>query len=314
MCLYLAGTFGGLFVGDNVSVQGGRETAVALEWNADGSLIALALEDGAIQVSDVRSGELISNLDVTTHPSISWHPLIEDRLAVSGINSPIQILNVITGQLLMSSQDEDDTFGVAFSPDGTLLATSHGTPGGGLAALGIIKIRDAATGELLSTLRDVGQGVFSVNWNPTGDKIAGESVYSAVIWDATTGDILTTISDEANAIRGLAWSPDSARLATVRILGLQVWETTTDQPLFTALEYNPMEDVAWSPDGASIAVAGHSGIQIINAQTGELVETVSVEGNPNLVTWSPDGTQLAYGGFGGAVEFVIVSNNQIGEG
>ncbi|MGP0023424.1 MAG: CHAT domain-containing protein [Streptosporangiaceae bacterium] len=97
--------------------------------------------------------------------------------------------------------------GVAFSPDGTLLATASG--GTDLSA----RLWDVATGTTVRTLTGAGT---MVAFSPDGTLLAtaSHSNESARLWDVATGQRLRTLTGHTGMVNGVAFSPDGTLLAT----------------------------------------------------------------------------------------------------
>ncbi|MGH3721840.1 MAG: pentapeptide repeat-containing protein, partial [Pseudonocardiaceae bacterium] len=98
-------------------------------------------------------------------------------------------------------------WGVAFSPDGTRLATT--------SADQTARLWDSTTGEPLLTLTGHTDGVWGVAFSPDGTRLATTSFDgTARLWDSTTGEPLLTLTGHTGGVRGVAFSPDGTRLAT----------------------------------------------------------------------------------------------------
>nr|WP_194283018.1 pentapeptide repeat-containing protein [Saccharothrix syringae] len=183
-------------------------------------------------------------------------------------------------------------WGVAFSPDGTQLATAGSSDG-------TARIWNATTGETLHTLTTHSGSVWGVAFSPDGTQLAtaGSSDGTARIWNATTGETLHTLTTHSGSVWGVAFSPDGTQLATAGSSDgtARIWNATTGETLHTLTTHSgSVWGVAFSPDGTQFATASDDGARIWNATTGETLHTLT--GHTDSVwgvAFSPDGTQLA---------------------
>jgi len=188
---------------------------------------------------------------------------------------------------------------LAFSPDGTRLATSDG--------LGVSKVLDTATGQELLVLPVKNDLAMDIAFSPNGARVttldsSDEGGVSIKTWEVASGQQVLTIPLPVN-IKDIAWSalsPDGGRLVTAMTdNSVKVWDTATGQALFTLIGHIfPVADVAFSPDGTRIVTGGEdSTAKVWDAATGQLLLTLSGHtARLRGVAFSPDGTRIATSG------------------
>ena len=100
-----------------------------------------------------------------------------------------------------------NVYSVAFSPDGTRIATgSYGATA---------KVWDAQSGKELLTLKGHSSSVNSVSFSPDGKRIVtGSYDDTAKVWDAQSGKELLTLKGHSQSVNSVALSPDGTRIVT----------------------------------------------------------------------------------------------------
>ena len=144
--------------------------------------------------------------------------------------------------------------GVAFSPDGTLVATA--------ADDGTARIWDTTTGAHRSTLTGHNSRVTAVAFSPDGTLLAtAADDRTARTWDTTTGANRSTLTGHNSRMTAVAFSPDGTLLATAaNDRTARTWDTTTGANRTTLTGHTDrLRDVAFSPDGTLLATAADDG-------------------------------------------------------
>jgi Tol biopolymer transport system component len=229
-------------------------------------------------------------------------------LADTGPDGRAYIWDLATGTLAHALTTPDQTSVIpAFSPDGTLLASSAGA-----TSLGV-DLWDVATGQLITTLINPSQplGVDRLAFSPNGKVLAVAVGGHVCLWSLATDTLIFNLSTPGTLINALAFNPDSTLLAAAAILGsgnsVLLWDVATGTQVATPLAGIPDVEkigigaLAFSPDGKILAAAGggHGSIYLWSIATESLAGTISSTGEGTMpMAFSPDGKFLVAGDWG----------------
>jgi WD40 repeat protein len=186
---------------------------------------------------------------------------------------------------------------VAFSPDGTTLAT---------AKAGQIELWDVVPGQTRTTLKVDAGWISSVVFSPDGKSLAvglgGQGKDVAIqLWDANTREQKATFKGDGVRLRSLAFSPDGKVLAAGGVdETLRVWDVGSRKNTTTIKAWG-IVSVAFSPDGKTLASASMDGtVKLWDMTSGkkdpDWTWVIGPWGEASSVAFSPDGKSLAAGG------------------
>jgi WD40 repeat protein len=180
--------------------------------------------------------------------------------------------------------------GVAFSPDGALLATASTDK--------TARLWDPATGECVRTLTGHAAGLRGVAFSPDGRLLATASIgRTARLWDPATGECVGTLTGHAEAVYGVAFSPDGRLLATASMDSTaKVWDPATGECVGTLTGHaEAVYGVAFSPDGRLLATASDDRTtKLWDPATRDCLRTLTGHAaGLRGVAFSPDGRLLA---------------------
>jgi hypothetical protein len=140
----------------------------------------------------------------------------------------------------------DWVFGVAFSPDGRLLASCGNTT---------VRLWDPASGEHRRTLTGHTGAVRGVAFSPDGRLLASCGNDNTVrLWDPASGEHRRTLTGHTGAVRGVAFSPDGRLLASCGNTTVRLWDPASGEHRRTLAGHTgAVHGVAFSPDGRLLA-------------------------------------------------------------
>jgi eukaryotic-like serine/threonine-protein kinase len=177
------------------------------------------------------------------------------ELAVAGATN-ILILDMATRELRPFAASDNTVYGLAFSPDGTLLASVDNR--------GTLILRDGASGHQIAKVPAHSSGAFNVSFSPDGRLLATSGLdTTGKLWDVTHRGLKFRLQLRGFVGRvGLLFSPDGRRVAAARSGDnvLQLWDTNTGLEVGAIFgRRGAFSGFAFSRDGNSIYSAAEDG-------------------------------------------------------
>ena len=250
-----------------ITLRGHTDVVISVAYSQDGTLVASGSKDKTVKLWDVSTGENITTLqgheklvfsvalsqDGTKLASGSedtsirlWElPTGRPLYTLGGVNSPQVGVTVLPARRPGEDTNELETddmadfeheiirglvFSVAFSPDGTKLAS---------ASWDNVKLWDVETGEYSATLgNELESSSFAVAFSPDGTKLACGSWKDRVeLWDISTQKQIASFQGHTGKVRTVAFSPDGTKLVSGSVDGtVLLWDVPKSIKLYPSTQ------------------------------------------------------------------------------
>jgi WD40 repeat protein len=226
-------------------------------FSAGGDLLATSDGHGIIRIWDVASRRL-AGAPLSSYRTVTGLALSPDGKTLAVAGSGVQLWQTATGQRIgtaLPASGSGRYRAVAFSPDGTMLAT--------LGADGTARIWNVTTQQEIGgpmTVDGPGALAGTVAFSPNGRTlvtVAGSG--QARLWNVATGQPLGKPMTAGPATTVAAFSPDGSTLATAGGDGsVRLWDVATRQEIGTPMtaDAQPVYAAVFGPDGSTLATAG----------------------------------------------------------
>ena len=302
---------------------------LATRFDAAGGRLLTLGTDRAVRVWNVRGGrELLALVGVhgRTNAQEGWAEgaafVGDDRIAVSpwargNPLSPVvaRIFDLSSGAevgVIEHASGDARARELDVSPDGTLLAASHGDTA-------LLELYRLPGGELLDVVEGHPGAVLDIEFSRDGSVLATAGVDGvARVWEIQIGKLreLLAVRGNPNPVMSVSLSEQATRLVTVSQIAQEarVWDVSPTGRGEVLMLPGPQSapfhsDIAFTPDGRRlVASSGPSGtVRVWNAETG--AELLVIDGHARAdapardiigIDVSPDGSRIATAGADGS--------------
>lgn len=263
------------------------EEITTCELKADGSLLALGGHTRFGRVIDVATGrDTFHTGDLKTSV---WHMIFhptKDRFIVN--ESAIKMYSS-SGELLANVHRHEQSYILAFSPDGKRLAIGY--------ALGKITLHDGDTLESLHVLGGHTKEISALAFSLDGKSLASSSKDGSVrIWDLATLETRRIFGGQSSSQRrtSLSFSGDGTLLAAGASCGIRLWTCQQNSACRTLDGKDRfVYHVVFSPDSSLLASASFYGnVRLWDALGGTLLACHEIRGSKQAIGFTPEGDRL----------------------
>jgi WD40 repeat protein len=275
---------------------------VALAFSPDGKLVASAGRDSAVRVWESDGLRLRQQFYLPGVTDVAISPGSK-LLAVLTETGALVAWDLTTGGFLFRQRHWRSLRGLAFSPDGTLIATGGEDK--------TVRLWSSEDGRQLRELRDFTGEVLSVAFSPNGRRLAS-AARAVTLWDVDSGKRLRSTGRDCPT-DALAFAPDGKTIAAGRIDGQIILldaGTLAEKGRFEGRR-EPVH-VAFGPDGRTVVVAAADrSLCVFRAGKKEPVITVeSPQGVGSAMALSPDGKVIANAGGANHIDLLDIDTGK----
>jgi WD40 repeat protein len=267
----------------------------AVAWSRDGQRFASAGEDRSVMIWNAESGR--------REMLLSGHPTRVVGVAFAPDNHTLASVDrdglVIVWD--MAQRRERLRFGhpvvkdgncLAISPDGRVIATSHGA-------------YESTTGRRLADFNSgndwlSSSAIYGLAFTADGARLAAANAYGrSVVLDTATWSLIEKADFSPRQFISVSFAPDGKQLVTGEDGGtVQLWTAQPLRPTIVLGQHDArIKSVAFSPDGTEVVSAGDDKtIALWEVAGRRRIANIGLHTSPvYAVAWSPDGRQIISG-------------------
>jgi len=291
---------------DGLKLLNGHDDLVwSVAYNNTGNQIASS-SGNSVKLWDAETGKELRTLVLGNSKggmAVSFSPN-GNNLAVGTFDDVIRIYNVNNGREILTLRSQKSISSIAFSPDGSKIASVSGSFGDSTA-----KIWNTTNGNLLinQTLGRINRlsgrpiaSMTSVKFSPNGNAIIIADRYSGIIiLDANNGRIIRTISMDNEGVESIDVSRDGRLIVSGSRNSIKIWDFNSGNLIRNLpIKDGIINSVYFSYDNKSIiSGGGDEGIRFWDIETGRVRNTIIWNRSDiRSMSLSPNGKYIVTGG------------------
>ena len=198
---------------------------------------------------------------------------------------------------------DDHPIGLAWSPDGKLLAAA--------GVSGPITLFNGRDGAVRGNLPGHTLGTMAISWHKNSRLLASVGQDGKVrLWDIKTGRQTSEMEGGASWVERVAFSPAGDRLVSAAGRKLRLWNASGELKYEYPDANSTITDIKWRHDGKQFAISAYNGVVLYDPTKGEPLNRFEWQGSTLTLEWSPDGKHIATGDQDSTVHFWLVDSGQ----